>query len=346
MTSQPRTPDRSTLGNQSQAGMLLTAAQLLERYASGERRFRQVQLKKVDLKGANLAQIELRGADLSNANLREADLSNADLRDACLDGADLYNANLSRANLQGARLAKANLKEANLTRASLEQVHLEGAFLTKASMIRASLKEANLIGAHLNEANLGSANLSNAYLDGAYLIQTSLLKANLAEASVMGAFLSGAALSGANFNGAYYTDKTNFDASFDPVSAGLRKIQNRSIEELLNAFKYLNDGANRYCGSKMTARYWESSRPDFEWLQQFQVNASGKITFSGNTTEPLTSVKLRYCQKWLDTFIDSCSKIIQEFPTLLDSSQIEFYPSKRDGDQLPVTNDQLFDFEL
>ncbi|MBF2019682.1 MAG: pentapeptide repeat-containing protein [Hydrococcus sp. C42_A2020_068] len=329
MTSQSNATDHLTLGNQSETKTSLTATQLLERYAAGERKFRQVQLKRVDLKGASLAQIDLRGADLSYVNLREADLSSADLRDACLDGADLYKANLSRVNLQGARLGKANLKEANLTRASLEQAHLEGAFLTKALMSRANLKEVHLISAHLNEADLRYANLSNAYLDSAYLIQANIQKANLEEASLIGAFLSGASLGGVNFHGGYYTDKTNFDTSFDPVGAGLRKVQKTTLEELLSAFKHLSESAIRYIGPKMTARYWESSRPEFEWLRQkFQVGSSGQISFSGNTAEPLTFVQLKYGYRWVDNFVESCSAIVQEFPNLIDRSKLEFYSSQ------------------
>jgi uncharacterized protein YjbI with pentapeptide repeats len=330
MTNQPNTTNYPTSDSQAEVKTPLSAAQLLERYASGEKRFRQVQLKKADLKGASLALIDLRGADLSYANLREVDLGSADLKDACFNGADLYKANLSRANLQGAHLEKANLKEVNLTRASLDNAHLEGAFLTKACMSRANLQEVYLIGAHLNEADLSNANLSDAYLDGAYLIGSNLQKANLAEASLMNVLLSGANLSKANFDGGYYNDKTNFDASFDPALAGLRKVQKTRLEEILKTFVHLGECANRYMGSKMTVKYWESTRPDFVWLQQFQVSSSGQITFSGKTTEPLTFAQIKYSHKWVDKFIKSCSMVFQEFPTLLEPDIIEFFTPKQE----------------
>jgi uncharacterized protein YjbI with pentapeptide repeats len=314
-----------TLSNQPEAQTPLTAVQLLERYAAGEKKFRQVQLKKASLKGANLAGIDLRGSDLSYANLKEADLSHADLREACLVGVDLSKANLSRANLQGARLEKTNLKEANLTRASLEGAMLEGAFLTKAIATRANFQGCSLIGAHLNEADLSYANLANAYLDAAYLIQTNLQKATLTETSLIGTFLSGAAMSGANFKGAYYTEKTNFDVSFDPASAGLRKVKKTTLEEVMRAFTHLGECAGRYVGSKMTARYWESSRPDCEWLQNFQVSASGQITFAGNPNETLTFARLLACSQWSDNFVKSCSAIVGQFPSLVDPEKLEFF---------------------
>jgi uncharacterized protein YjbI with pentapeptide repeats len=325
MTSQPTSTDNSALGDRELAKTPLTAAQLLQRYAAGEKRFREVQLKKVDLKGAKLPQIDLRGADLSNANFREADLSNADLRGACLDGADFYKATLIRVNLDGARLTKTNLKEADLTRVSLENASLEGAFLTKAQMSRADMQGAILTGAHFNEADLSYANLTDAYLDNAYLIQTNLQKANFTNTSIIDAFLSGATLTGTNFQGGYYSEKTNFDVSFDPVGAGLHKVRKVSLEELLAAFRHLSESAIRYFGPKMTAKHWESSRPNSDWLlQQFEVTSSGQIKYSGNKIEFLSSRELQSSQKWIDSFIDSCSKIIQEFAELVDRDKIQF----------------------
>jgi uncharacterized protein YjbI with pentapeptide repeats len=328
MTSQPNTTDNNIPVNQPEATTLLTAAQLLERYAAGERRFRQIQLKKADLNRANLALIDLRGADLSYANLREADLSSADLRGACLDGVDFYKANLSRTNFEGASLEKTNLKEANLLRASFKKASLEGAFLTKAQMSRVDLKEACLLSAHLNDADLSNADLSNADLSNAYLIGTNLQRANLSEVNIAGTFLSGAVVKGANFSGGYYNEKTNFDASFDPVGAGLRKAQTATIDEALIAFRHVSECASRYMGPKMTARNLETSRPDFEWLQEFNIGSSGQVTFSGNATEPLTVAKIKHCSQWLEGFISSCSAIVQEFPTLIDRDKLGLFDPK------------------
>ena len=105
--------------------------------------------------------------NLRRANLRKADLSGADLREANLRGADLSGADLYEANLRGA-----NLSEANLTIAHLYEANLSGANLWKADLSGADLREANLrvadlSGADLYEANLRGANLSEANLRGA-----------------------------------------------------------------------------------------------------------------------------------------------------------------------------------
>jgi hypothetical protein len=82
--------------------VVMTAEELLERYASGER-------------------------DFSGVDLREARLSRADLSEINLSGADLIGANLTGANLTGARLMEAELLEARF-----DYVNLTGANLRNA----------------------------------------------------------------------------------------------------------------------------------------------------------------------------------------------------------------------
>ena len=87
----------------------MTAKELLERYAAGER----------DLSGANLSD-----ANLSDANLSDANLSDANLSGAKLFGANLFGANLSDAKLFGANLFGANLFGANLSAATFSGENL------------------------------------------------------------------------------------------------------------------------------------------------------------------------------------------------------------------------------
>jgi uncharacterized protein YjbI with pentapeptide repeats len=80
------------------------------------------------------AKQENRGANLRKANLREANLSGADLRNANLSGADLIGANLNDANLSGADLSGANLRCADLSGASLRCANLRCADLSGANL--------------------------------------------------------------------------------------------------------------------------------------------------------------------------------------------------------------------
>jgi len=126
-------------------------------------------LRRADLRWANLRRADLRRADLRWANLRRADLSEAYLSGADLTGADLREADLSRANLSGADLSGADLSEADLCEADLRWADLRGADLTGANLYGAYLRWADLYGADLSGANLSGANLYRANLTGANL---------------------------------------------------------------------------------------------------------------------------------------------------------------------------------
>ena len=68
----------------------------------------------------------------------------------------------------------------------------------------------------------------------------------------------------------------------------------------------------------MTQKYWQSSRPVFEWLDNFEMTESTEIIFDGELDTVLTPTKLQWLQAWLKTFIKNCSQIIQSYPTMLD----------------------------
>jgi hypothetical protein len=78
-----------------------------------------VNLRKVNLQGA-----DLRGAMLDRTNLQQADLRSADLREAFLTSANLQGASLTAAKLQGAYLNNTNLQEVF----DLEGANIKGAF--------------------------------------------------------------------------------------------------------------------------------------------------------------------------------------------------------------------------
>ena len=125
-------------------------------------------------------------ADLRRVNLRFADLRarvlvGANLQDANLEGADLVRARLQFANLQGTNLADAKLQEANLRGANLERARLQSANLRGAVLVGASLQDAALSSTDLQDADLTRANLQNADLSGV----------NLSGAVLAGAYLRG-----------------------------------------------------------------------------------------------------------------------------------------------------------
>jgi uncharacterized protein YjbI with pentapeptide repeats len=98
-------------------------AELLARYARGERNLRGAELDGVvcDLRGATLA-----GADLSLSFL-VADLRGADLRDADFTGANLKTCDFRNADLRGARFRGALLEATEFAGAQMDGADFAGA---------------------------------------------------------------------------------------------------------------------------------------------------------------------------------------------------------------------------
>lgn len=258
--------------------------EIKKQYIIGQRDFQKVQLRRANLRGFNLTSTDFRGADLSYANLREVNLSYADLR--------------------GCYLNEANLIGANLTGANLEETYLIKAYLTR--------------------ANLDGAILTKSYLTGAFLT-----KANLNKADLRGAFLNGADLNGAFLKGAYYNEKTCFDSGFNAKELGmeekysLNSSENKkvTVEELMEIFKNILEIGKRYLGNTLTAKYFISSRPEFDWLSNFEIDDSLTITFSGNIKTSVTIIQHKFFHHWIDMFIKNCSMIVGDFDKIVAQKQ-------------------------
>ena len=129
----------------------MTAKELLDRYAAGER----------DLTGAYLTR-----ADLSGANLTEADLFRADLTGAYLACADLTSADLTSANLAGANLFRADLTSANLTCAYLAGANLAGTVLDPVNKPNGNIEEFKRRGKYVYGYRTRAAGHIGEYQDG------------------------------------------------------------------------------------------------------------------------------------------------------------------------------------
>lgn len=143
---------------------------------------RSVNLRGADLAAANFDRANLRGSDLSHASLKRVTFREANMSQVQLEKADLSESILNEADLQGAMLQGANCIQASLIAAVLLQANLR-----EASFEKASLGKANLIEAQLQQASFVGANLGAANLIGADFTDTSLTKANLARADLRSA---------------------------------------------------------------------------------------------------------------------------------------------------------------
>lgn len=121
-----------------------SAAELIKRYATGEREFTGAVLRLADLDGCVLDGANLDNADLTGASLRDASLQSVFLRAAKLTEANLTHANLTGADLTGSDCSNANASAVMLERTLLCDCGLDGARLFNAWWAGATLEGARL----------------------------------------------------------------------------------------------------------------------------------------------------------------------------------------------------------
>lgn len=91
-----------------------------------------------------------------------------------------------------------------------------------------------------------------------------------------------------------------------------------TIEELLNALNQLSKYSSNYIGTKLTADYWQQTRPKFPWIENFTIERSGKIIFSGVITQSVSTLQHQLVKEWTAAFIKQSSKIIQNLPMMVE----------------------------
>lgn len=101
--------------------------------------------EKADLYGMNLRNVNLSGANLCKAHLSEADLSGANLSGANLRETDLSGADLSGADLRGAFLREADLNRTILTGAILSMADLNVAKISKKQIAMGRFDETTIL---------------------------------------------------------------------------------------------------------------------------------------------------------------------------------------------------------
>ncbi|KAM3090154.1 pentapeptide repeat-containing protein [Phormidesmis sp. 146-35] len=124
-------------------GGVLSAEDLLERYAAGERDFSGIYLIRLKFGKKFPMGVDLSGINLSGANLSESDLRKVNLSGANLSGADLSNCLIENANLSGANLKNTQMTESNLSGADLTSANLVYTILTGSNLTNANLTDAH-----------------------------------------------------------------------------------------------------------------------------------------------------------------------------------------------------------
>lgn len=87
-----------------------------------------------------------------------------------------------------------------------------------------------------------------------------------------------------------------------------------TVEELLQTLNRLSQAVSKFLGPQLTANYWQSSRPPYTWLENFEVSPVAEFTFTGNTRALATPVNHLCIRQWIHAFMERCSQIIQDLP--------------------------------
>jgi len=163
---------------------------------------KKINLRGVQISGADFIGSDLRGAKLENAYFQGCDLSEVDIRGSNLSGAEFHVVQLRDTNFSSAILEETFFHESNLIDANLNGVNLKKAGFRSTSLIGADLSGADLRGAKLWDVQLGQTKLIGAKFNNAALFLTDLREADLTEADLTGANLQASTLINTKVDGA------------------------------------------------------------------------------------------------------------------------------------------------
>lgn len=98
------------------------------------------------------------------------------------------------------------------------------------------------------------------------------------------------------------------------------------LREILAALNQLSQFTTQYLGTAVITNYWKSSRPKQEWMENFQVDRSAKITFASpnasGVRQPITPEQHQWVRDWVTAFTKRCSQVIRDFPSIVDQNAL------------------------
>lgn len=120
------------------------------------------------------------------------------------------------------------------------------------------------------------------------------------------------------------------------LTPGETKSENSQVtlKETLAALNHLSQFTTHYLGTAVIANYWKSSRPEVEWLDQFQITRGAEITLAetGQAEAMLQATvspqQIQWIQTWVSTFINRCTRVIRDFPLLVEQTALDAQQKK------------------
>jgi len=104
--------------------------------------------------------------------------------------------------------------------------------------------------------------------------------------------------------------------------------QELTLEQALLALNQLSEVVCDYLGPKITANYWQMTRPGHQCLAAFQISQDGEITAStgrGIFLDPVLKLGLR---EWSNRFMHQCCQIIPDLPSRVEKKGLDHQSRK------------------
>ncbi|MBL1176097.1 hypothetical protein [Pantanalinema sp. GBBB05] len=99
-----------------------------------------------------------------------------------------------------------------------------------------------------------------------------------------------------------------------------------TIKDLIAALNHLSKFTTQFLGTHVIVNYWKSTRPNHEWLNNFQVDRSAQLSFSSSIPQELLQTlsheQQNWIREWITAFIKRCSQVIRDFPQLIEQKAL------------------------
>ena len=96
-----------------------------------------------------------------------------------------------------------------------------------------------------------------------------------------------------------------------------------ALQDILTALNHLSQITTHYLGTPVIVNYLKSTRPDRDWLHQFQVDRAAQISVSSDAldlSQPISPEEQQWVRDWVAAFIQRCSQIVRDFATIVQKA--------------------------
>ncbi len=110
----------------------------------------------------------------------------------------------------------------------------------------------------------------------------------------------------------------------EPIEKPQPQLSSATLQDVLAALNHLSRFTTQYLGIPVIVNYLKSTRPDQEWLQQFQVDRAAHISFSSTDgmAQSLSDEQQQWIRDWTAAFIRRCSKVVRDFATIVEQKAL------------------------